>query len=319
MAARPCPLASGALHVRSTAGVETVVVLPKVAAFDMGAVPASAVHCGDVFITHTHLDHCQGVAQHARRRRMLSLPPASYYAPPPCVGPLRAAFAAAGALDGEEVLATVVPMAPPGEDEEGEAVREVRAGKGGRLLVRAFGTRHRVPSQGYCVFEVQRSVREDLAAALKAGELRGAELKGMPDAFRVSERCVLAYGGDTTLDAVLEHPPALTCHTLVIECTYFDAEVHPVPKCHERGHTHLADIAAAADRFRGVGRLVLMHFSAACHDADAVWDLVRTALPPWLCERTTLAFNLGAMLEAMDRGRAIHRVQGLPACSRPER
>ena len=74
---------------------------------------------------------------------------------------------------------------------------------------------------------------------------------------------MFAFSGDTTLQAVLDYPPALEAEALVLECTYFDAARHPVSLAHERGHVHLSDIAEAASRFRN-RRLVLMHFSAAC-------------------------------------------------------
>ena len=133
----------------------------------------------------------------------------------------------------------------------------------------------------------------------------------------VSSSCVFAFSGDTTLQAVLDYPPALEADALVLECTYFDASRHPVSLAQERGHVHLDEIVAHASAFRN-RRLVLMHFSDS-YTHQEITTLVATKLPDWLRSRTSLAFNLGAIAENMlgDKSGGAERLResiGLPMC-----
>lgn len=76
-----------------------------------------AVYLAHVFISHGHPDHIGAVPQHVAWRRLLNLPPASYYVPPCCVQPLRAVLHAMAELDGNPTTslaehAQVVAMLP---------------------------------------------------------------------------------------------------------------------------------------------------------------------------------------------------------------
>jgi len=177
---------------------------------------------------------------------------------------------APGADGGGRPPERVVAMAPtPAALSEGGmtdgGVTEVTVGRD--CTVQAWPTIHRVPSQGYSMWRTKRSLRPELAAEMAAGRLSTRQIAQLRrDGAEVetsSRQCVFAFSGDTTLQAVLDYPPALEAEALVLECTYFDAARHPVSLAHERGHVHLSEIAEAASRFRN-RRLVLMHFSAAC-------------------------------------------------------
>jgi ribonuclease Z len=321
-----CPLQSGAFEIRSTAGRETSVCLTR-AAFDLGVATQRSVHLAHIFISHGHPDHISAVPQHAARRRLMKLPAASYYVPPCCVQPLRAVLHAMAQLDGAPLVdpAQVVAMLPSGTDPGGEggsaepAVTEVSIARD--CTVRAWPTVHRVPSQGYTMWRTKKSLKPALAAELAAGRLStrqlGALRKDGQEIEDVSSACVFAFSGDTTLQAVLDHQPALDAEALVLECTYFDASRHPVSVAQERGHVHLDEIAANAALFRN-RRLVLAHFSDA-YSHQEITELVASKLPDWLRARTSLAFNLGAIAENMlgDKSGGADRLResiGLPNC-----
>ncbi len=329
-----CPLQSGAFEIRSTAGRETCVSLTR-AAFDLGVVTQRAVYLANVFISHGHPDHISAVPQHVARRRLLQLPPASYYVPPCCVQPLRAMLQAMAELDGSPTSlaehAQVVAMLPAemaaasascdaGSSPSAAAVvTEVSIARD--CIVRAWPTTHRVPSQGYSMWRTKKSLKPALAAELAAGRLSARQLGELrrdgQEIEDISSTCVFAFSGDTTLQAVLDYQPALEADALVLECTYFDASRHPVSLAQERGHVHLDEIAANALAFRN-RRLVLMHFSDS-YTHEEITTLVATRLPDWLRSRTSLAFNLGAIAENMlgDKSGGAERLResiGLPTC-----
>lgn len=328
-----CPLQSGAFEIRSTAGRETSVSLTR-AGFDLGVATQRSVCLAHIFITHGHPDHISAVPQHVARRRLLKLPPATYYVPPCCVQPLRTMLQAMAELDGSpaylgeqvKVLA-MLPAKTAGcsstsADVEGDPVADVTEVTIARdCVVRAWPTIHRVPSQGYTMWRKKKTLKPALAAELAAGRLSSRQLgelrKDGQEIEDVSSTCVFAYSGDTTLQAVLGYQPALEADALVLECTYFDAIRHPVCLAQERGHVHLDEIVANASAFRN-RRLVLMHFSDA-YTHQEISTLVATKLPDWLRSRTSLAFNLGAIAENMlgDKSGGSERLResiGLPMC-----
>ena len=317
-----CPLQSGAFEIRSTAGRETCVALTR-AAFDLGVATQRAVHLEHVFISHGHPDHISAVPQHAARRRLLGLRPASYYVPPCCVEPLRVVLEAMSALDGSGSPlvdpAQVIGMLPSEDPGAAAVTTEVTVARD--CTVRAWPTVHCVPSQGYSMWRTKKALKPALAAELAAGRLStrqlGALRKDGQEIEDITSACVFAFSGDTTLQAVLDYPPALKAEALVLECTYFDAERHPVSLAQERGHVHLDEIVAHADAFKN-RRLVLMHFSDA-YSAEEISGLVARKLPDWLRARTSLAFNLGAIAENMlgSKGGGAERLReavGLPGC-----
>ena len=259
---------------------------------------------------------------------------------------------APGADGGGRPPERVVAMAPtPAALSEGGmtdgGVTEVTVGRD--CTVQAWPTIHRVPSQGYSMWRTKRSLRPELAAEMAAGRLSTRQIAQLRrDGAEVetsSRQCVFAFSGDTTLQAVLDYPPALEAEALVLECTYFDAARHPVSLAHERGHVHLSEIAEAASRFRN-RRLVLMHFSAACKQhgnalpvlglrflplglsemlcadtAQEIERLVGAALPDWLRARTSLAFNLAEVAEGLlgapgqgGAATALRQSLGMPSC-----
>ena len=97
---------------------------------------------------------------------------------------------------------------------------------------------------------------------------------------------LFALIGDTTFDCFLEPQNAdiLRSRILITEATYIDDRQSPA-KAHERGHTHLMDIAGNAELFRNVGALVLVHLSDR-YNAGHVDYWIRRCLPPWLVNKT---------------------------------
>lgn len=248
----------------SVAGLETCIEVPSLKLLlDLGRCSPTAVNQRFVLVSHGHLDHLGAITQHAARRALLGMTEGVYLVPPAIAPRVEALFEAAGALDGQSIPRRVVALAP-GEDYE----------LGKNRWVRPFRTFHRVPSQGYSVWERRTRLRAEFRGLPgdKLGELRrqGATLD---EAFEVP---VLSFTGDTRVDVLEQSAELQRSETLVVEASFLDERVS-VAEAREMGHVHLDELVARAALLPRTS-LVLSHFSARYQPAEIV-DILRRRLP----------------------------------------
>jgi ribonuclease Z len=251
----------------SVAGVETCIEVPGLhLLLDLGACPRTAVSQPVVLVSHGHLDHIGAIANHAARRALLGMSEGVYVVPRAIAADVEALFNAAGTLDGQVIPRRVVPLAP------GE---EHALGKG--RVVRPFETFHRVPSQGYTVWETRTRLRPEHrdVPGPRLGELRrqGVAIDEVHSVARLS------FTGDTRVE-VLERTPELQ-HTecLVIEASFLN-DLVPKADAREMGHIHLDELIERADLLPRTD-VVFSHFSAR-YGADDVRDILAQRLPEGL-------------------------------------
>jgi ribonuclease Z len=253
----------------SVAGVETCIEVPGLRlVLDLGACPRTAVSQPTVLVSHGHLDHIGAIANHAARRALLGMSDGVYVVPRAIAAQVEAMFNAAGALDGQAIPRRVVPLAP------GE---EHALGKG--RVVRAFETFHRVPSQGYTVWEKRGRLRPEFQGlpGTRLGELRrqGVELDEAHEVARLS------FTGDTRVE-VLERTPELSrTECLVIEASFLN-DLVPKAEAREMGHIHLDELLERADLLPRTD-VVFSHFSARYRPQD-VTEILAQRLPDRLRE-----------------------------------
>lgn len=266
----------GTLDVVSVAGLRTRVALPGLGVvFDMGHCDDVSLAAQHVFLSHTHMDHMNGVWQHATIQHFAARRVGTYGVPYMFVDALHAYFRACEGLDcGGEVGRNVLAVGP-------EARFRLRPD----LHVVAFPTSHRVPSFGYALVSTKRKLKEDYrgASGAELGALRG---RGV-EIDEVVETVEFAYSGDTRIEGVAGEI-ARAAKTLVLECTYVGDGV-PVAKAREHGHVHLDEIGAHPELFAKTENLVLMHFSKR-HKAHEILAQAQRVLPTHLYDRT--AFTL---------------------------
>jgi ribonuclease Z len=253
----------------SVAGLETCIEVPSLRLLlDLGACPRSAVSEPTVLVSHGHLDHIGAIANHAARRALLGMSEGVYIVPRAIAAQVEALFNAAGALDGQAIPRRIVPLAPG----EGHSV-----GKG--RVVRAFETFHRVPSQGYTVWETRSRLRPELrdVPGARLGELRrqGVAIDEVHEVARLS------FTGDTRVE-VLERTPELR-HTecLVIESSFLN-DLVPRAEAREMGHIHLDELIERAELLPTTD-VVFSHFSAR-YGAQDVTEILGRRLPDRLRE-----------------------------------
>ncbi|MGC4092886.1 MAG: MBL fold metallo-hydrolase, partial [Polyangiaceae bacterium] len=193
------------------------------------------------------LDHIGAIAQHAARRALMKMPEGVYLVPAAVHEQVERLFNAAGELDGSPIARRVVPL-EPGQD------FELSAGR----FVRPFATHHRVPSQGYCVYERRRRLLPEFQdrPGDELGRLRASGVR-IDEPFQVA---VLGFTGDTRIEVLETNPELAQVDTLVMEASFVDGRVS-VEEARAMGHVHLDEVIARHDWFQN-RELVLTHFSA---------------------------------------------------------
>lgn len=263
----------------SIGGLQTCIEVPRwKLAFDVGRCAESSVSRNTILFTHAHMDHMGGVGAHCATRALRGMAPPTYVVPHENVEAFGDLFDAWRRLDHADLPYTLVPLGP------GE---EYTLPNG--LVARAFRSPHRVACQGYAILERREKLRDawrdrpgdEIAAARRAGEA----------VTRTAESVELAFTGDALVE-VLEQPDVRRARRLVIECTFLDDRVS-VAKARDKGHIHLAELAARADALQNEA-LLLTHASPR-YSRRQVLAALDAHLPPSVRERTQ------ALLEGLAR------------------
>ena len=252
------------LEGSSVAGIETCIEVPPLRlVLDMGRCTRGAVQHPLVLLSHGHLDHIGAVALHAARRSMMHMGESTYVVPSSVARDVEELFNAAGRLDGQVIPRRVVPLAPGDEFQIAK-----------HRWIRPFETYHRVPSQGYTVWERRHRLRREFHGlpGARLAELRASGV----NIEETQEVALLSFTGDTRIE-VLERTPELQhTETLVMETTFLDDRV-TVESARSSGHIHLDEVLQRADLLPR-GEVVMSHFSARYTDQE-VRRIVSERLP----------------------------------------
>ena len=232
----------------SLGGIETYATIPQLRlAIDVGRGPRELVRCEHIALTHTHVDHCAGLAYLVAMRSFFRLEAPTIYAPEACIADLQTLVTNWNRLQRVDADAHFVPMSPG---------KRVRLRKD--IELSAFRTRHPVPSLGYTVTH-----RVDKLAAAFQGK-PGHELKELKAQGTVitetRRKALISVSGDTLVEVIDDVGPELMkSHTVLLECTFLD-DAKPYEAARKGGHIHLRDLMARADAL-SCDRLILSHFS----------------------------------------------------------
>ena len=248
----------------SRAAVQTYWRVPELKmGFDLGAQPWSFMSTPNWFVTHTHLDHIAALPVYVARRRMMKMEPPTIYMPAEAVEGVEALLRAFQRLDRGRMPAKLVGLV---KDQEVELSRE--------LVVRAFATRHTIPSLGFLVWERRKKLKPEYHD-LSNDEIRDLRLSGVEvsSEIRIPK---LAYLGDTAPQGLDVLPEVYRAEILIMEMT-FVAPGERASVIHKYGHTHLDDIIARADLFENEV-IIASHFSTRLHP-DQIQRIVDKRLP----------------------------------------
>jgi ribonuclease Z len=248
----------------SRAAVQSYWRVPELkVGFDLGAQPWSFMTTPTWFVSHTHLDHIAALPVLVARRRMMKMERPTIYLPAEAVENVEALLRAFQRLDRGRMPAELIGLKP---GDEVELSRE--------LVVKAFATKHTVPSLGYLVWERRKKLKPEYHD-LSGEQIRDLRLSGVEVSAEIRIPRV-AYLGDTSppgLDALRE---TYRAQILILEMT-FVAPNERASVIHKYGHTHLDDLLDRADRFENEV-IIASHFSTRLHP-DQIQRIVEKRLP----------------------------------------
>jgi ribonuclease Z len=248
----------------SRAAVQSYWRVPELkVGFDLGVQPWSFMTTPTWFVSHTHLDHIAALPVLVARRRMMKMEPPTIYLPAEAVDGVEALLRAFQRLDRGRMPADLIGLKP---GDEVELSRE--------LVVKAFATRHTIPSLGYLVWERRKKLKPEYHS-LTGDQIRDLRLSGVEVSAEIRIPKV-AYLGDTSPPGLDALPETYRAQILILEMT-FVAPNERASVIHKYGHTHLDDLIARADRFENEV-IIASHFSTRLHP-DQILRIVEKRLP----------------------------------------
>ncbi|MBW0432102.1 MBL fold metallo-hydrolase [Leptospira yasudae] len=231
----------------SEGGIRTSLYLPSLSLmFDIGAQNPNRIHLDTLLLTHSHLDHSAGLPYYISQRSLKKLKPPKIFVPVPLEEPMRKildlysqiedfpySYEMKGVSDGEKIDLDPYHFFSPHK------------------------TFHRVPSQGYTIYQRRKKLKKEFQSLSK--EELNRVLKEKTEVSELSEAPVISFSGDTKIEFVLEHEDVANSSILFIECTYIDKERNTA-QAREWGHIHLDEIIGNLSSFKNE-KIVLIHFS----------------------------------------------------------
>jgi ribonuclease Z len=254
----------------SRAAVQTYWRVPELkVGFDIGAQPWSFMTTPNWFVSHSHLDHIAALPVLVARRRMMKMEPPTIYLPAEAVDGVNLLLRAVQRLDRGRMPVELVGLKP---DDEVELSRE--------LVVKAFATRHTIPSLGFLVWERRKKLKPEYHE-LTGEQIRDLRLSGVEVSSEIRLPKV-AYLGDTAPQGLDSFPEIYRAEILILEMTFVAPNERPA-LIHKFGHTHLDDLLARAERFENEV-IIASHFSTRLHP-DQIQRIIDRRLPDSLRNR----------------------------------
>ena len=240
--------------------------------FDIGCANYHITEVPRLLLTHGHLDHSSGVAYYISQRNLRKLPPADIYVPPPLEEPLRKILQIWCEIEGYQSQYNLQSL-------NYDKYYHLQ----GTHYFKAIPSVHRVPSNGYTIFEKRKKIKEEFKS------LAGAEIaklkKIRSDLFFENYVPIISFSGDTKIEFILNNDTIRNSEVLFLECTYID-KARTTEQTRFWGHIHLDEIVANASAFDNIKHLFLIHFSPR-YTNKAIRKVLKEKLPNSLYQKTT--------------------------------
>lgn len=241
--------------------------------FDIGRGASRLASVPRLLITHGHTDHSAGIPYYIAQRNLRKLPPADIYVPPEMAPPLQEILQLWSRIEGYQPKYNIHAL----DHSRRYCLEE-------NFYFQSIPSSHRIPSNGYVIFEKRRKLDSKLVG-LPGDKIQQLKEQGAKGLFYELAVPQIAFSGDTQIEFVLNNEMVRKSKILFLECTYIDDD-RPVERARQWGHIHLDEIAQHAEAFQETERLFLLHFSPR-YRMDEIAKALEKKLPGWLYERTT--------------------------------
>ncbi len=244
----------------SIAGEETMIQVPELdTCFDIGRCPRSAVACKFVALSHGHMDHAAGLAYYFSQRVFQGMDPGHVLCHPALEKPIRNVMTGWIDLEAQRTPFELTTMAH-------EAEVEIK----NHTYLRAFETKHTVPSLGFVVIERRSKLLAHLVG-LPQEKLVAMKEKG-EQITQMLQIPLLAFSGDTAMGPHFDRDDVLGARILIVECTFL--ETGHRDRAAIGKHLHLDDILELLER-SSAESVILTHLSRRTHIGAAREELDR--------------------------------------------
>ena len=238
----------------SIAGEESAVHIPELdVCFDIGVCEKPMLTAKYVALTHGHMDHTAAISYYFSQRNFQGLGTGNMLVPKALEKPIHNLMNAWIDVEHQRTPYNLIAMDP------GDEITIKN-----NIVLRAYQTRHTVPSLGYVSVEKRSKLREEFVGLPqeKLVELKNAGT----EITQTLDIPLIAYTGDTAWGPHFDDPDVLNAKILITECTFIepgDQKRAAVGK-----HLHLKHIIDLLEK-SSAEAIILTHLSRRTHVAAA--------------------------------------------------
>lgn len=250
----------------SIAGVATAFIVKELnLCFDVanGWQPLTTVK--NILLSHGHSDHAGGLPYVLSQKGLTSQPPPKIYMPETLVQPMTEIIRLWEKIEGHQYDFHFTPV---------ELGREYPLK--GRYSFKAFPTVHRIPSNGYTIFESKKQLNEEFAGKERQ-EILEAKGRGI-EVEKKSQTPLLSFTGDTQIEFLDGPDWVRQSKYLIMEVSFLDNR-RSVAETRKWGHIHFEEFLENLSRIESE-KIILIHLSKRYQTHEAEKLLEKKGIDP---------------------------------------